>query len=220
MNEQKFKTFALTFRPRNGVEPFQLPLISDWIKKRSEYYHVITESEGPSLHVHAALYLKVAVRKSDFATVWIRVCKKLGLDPEELSVQRKGIKILYNNDFVDKYLTKDDLADVICSNLPESHFLESWYPPKPVDPVVSRARKCSTFYWNLESLWYKHSRPELEINRENCEHFLFNMMYNERCINVMRDDKTIRQTARHLSRWLNKTSESCMQELAPFEKDE
>jgi len=49
--------------------------------------------------------------------------------------------------------------------------------------------------------------------------FLFNMMYNERCINVIRDDKAIVQTARHLVRWLNKATHSTI-ELAPFEKEE
>jgi len=45
------------------------------------------------------------------------------------------------------------------------------------------------------------------------------MMYAERVLPVMRDDKTIVQTARHLVRWLNKTSYSSI-ELAPFEKEE
>ena len=74
-------------------------------------------------------------------------------------------------------------------------------------------------YWELEKLWYEHSRPGIEVNTENVRHFLFSMMYNKRLINIIKDDKTIIQTARHLTRWINKVDYSTI-ELAPFEKEE
>jgi len=215
----RFRTYALTLRPRNGVDTAEISTTVKWIKKRCEFYHIVTEKTGSDRHIHAALYLKTDVTKSNLTTVWIRELKKLGLDSSELTVARKGVKILYSNDFVDNYLDKDDDTVVIESNLPEKSTLLQYYPPKPVSATVAKARKCSAYYHELEALWHQHKRPLLEINTENARHFLFNMMYNERCINVIRDDKTIIQTARHLTRWLNKADSSTI-ELAPFEQEE
>jgi len=216
---QKFRTYALTMRPRNGVTTNQISAVTKWIKKRCSHYHIVTEKTGAALHIHAALYLKVDVEKSNLTQVWIRLMKAQSLDSKELAVARKGVKIMYNNDWVSTYLDKDDDTVVIESCLPELESLIQHYPPKPVTATAAKARKCSAYYHELEALWEKHKRPLLEVNSENCRHFLFNMMYNERCINVIRDDKQIIQTARHLTRWLNKASESTIQ-LAPFELEE
>lgn len=215
---QKFRTYALTLRPLNGVTDSTISNVTKWIKKRSTHYHIVTEKTGSERHIHAALYLKTDVTKVNFRNVWIRLCKAEGLTDQEITVARKGVKILYSNDFIDNYLDKDDDTEVVESCLPEMKSLEQYYPPKPVERSGTK-RKCSAYYYELEELWHKHKRPLLEVNSENCRHFLFNMMYNERCINVIRDDKTIIQTARHLTRWLNKADESTI-ELAPFEKEE
>lgn len=216
---QRFRSYALTLRPRNGVTPSQISTVSAWIQKRSTHYHIVTEKSDHECHLHAALYLKTDVTRSNFVTVWIRLLKTFDLDPEELSVARKGVRILYSNDFIENYLDKDDDTVVIASCLPEMRLLNQYYPPKPEDPSQAKARKCSAYYHHLEALWHKHKRPLLEVNTVNCRHFLFNMMYNERCINVIRDDKTIIQTAKHLTRWLNR-AEECTFELPPFELEE
>lgn len=217
---QKFSTYAVTLRPRNGVTPSQVAAVSTWIKKRCTHYYIVTEKSDHEIHLHAALYLRVSVTRSNFVTVYVRLLKTFELDIEELSVARKGVRILYSNDFITNYLDKDDDTVVVATCLPEMALLNQYYPPKPV--VVdsdSRTKKCSAYYHSLEELWHKYKRPLMEVNTVNVRHFLFNMMYNERCINIIKDDKTIIQTARHLTRFLNRAQE-CTFELAPFENEE
>ncbi|AXQ65472.1 MAG: hypothetical protein [Circular genetic element sp.] len=216
---QKFSTYAITLRTRNGVDAVIISTALEWIKKRCEYFHVVTEKTGSACHIHAALYLKTTVTKCHMTTIWLRVLKKLDLDSDELKVARKGVKILYSNDFIDNYLNKDDDTVVIESQLPEKASLIQYYPPKPTTGSATRKRNCSAYYVELEALWHQYKRPLLEVNTENCRHFLFNMMYNERCINIIKDDRTIIQTARHLTRFLNKTDYSTIV-LAPFETEE
>lgn len=213
----KFKTYALTLRPRNGITEQQVEAFVAWIRKRSEHYHVVSEKTGHAKHVHAALYLKVSVSRSNFCVVYSRLLKKFGLDVEETVVASKGVKILYNNDFVLKYLDKDDDTVVIASCLPEVSRLESFYPPKP--EVNSRAEQHSQYYWRLEVLWFKYTSPEYEVHTANARDFLFKMMYSERCIAVIKDDRQIIQVARHLTRWLKRSTYSTI-ELPPFEKEE
>jgi len=215
----KFKTFAITIRPRDGIDDDAIAVVNDWIRKRCEYYHVVTEKTGSARHIHAALYLRLEITKSNMNTLLCRLGSKIGLDNDEISVLRKGLKILYSNDFVTSYLNKDDDTKVISTSLPESKFLDSWYPPKPLSRNKKHIQRHSKYYWELEALWFQHKRPIEEVNTQNVRNFLFNMMYCKRLIPVIRDDKSIVQTARHLTRFINKKDESTI-ELAPFENEE
>jgi len=219
IEQQKFKTFAVTIRPRNGIDDDAVTVVTEWIRKRSQYYHVITEKTGSAKHIHAALYLRLEITKSNMNTLLCRLGKKIGLDNEEITVMRQGLKILYSNDFVTTYLNKDDDTVVIATSLPEKQLLESWYPPKPLPLNKKKVQRHSKYYWDLEALWFTHKRPIEECNTQNVRNFLFNMMYAKRLIPVIRDDKSIVQTARHLTRFINKKDESTI-ELAPFENEE
>jgi len=211
-----FKTFAFTLRPLDGVTDEQIEKFVKWVKKHCEYYHVITEKESHERHIHAGVVLKFAKTRSNVG-VMIK-CLFKGLSVQEYKVLLGGIKIMYNDDFIRKYLNKDDHTVVIESCLPEAGTMESYYPPKPVDSTGTK-RKCSAYYHELESLWYKFQEPHHEVNTMCVRDFLFKMMYSERCLPVIRDDKQIIQTARHLVRWILKKENSSIQ-LPPFESEE
>lgn len=214
---EKCRTYALTIRPLNGIDDDQITMVTRYIKRQSEYYHVVTEKTGVSRHLHAGLILKTPKSRSNFVTDVLRMFKNLS--PSEKSVLRSGIKIMYNFDFINVYLNKDDDTVVLESCLPEAGHIESFFPPKPLPKSQAREKKCSLYYHELEALWFKHVAPGTELNTIEARRFLSKMMYSERCIPVIRDDKMIIQTARHLVRWLAKTEDDVW-ELAPFEKEE
>jgi len=214
MSIPAFRTYALTVRPRDGVTDDHVSRISKWVRKNAEYYHLVTEKTGSRRHVHCGVVLKESRTRSNVLQRILNLFKEL--TATEKSVLRNGLKIMYNWDFVNHYLDKDDETVVIESHLPESGHIESFFPPKPVEKV---SKKCSLYYHELETLWFKHVSPGTEVHTKNARDFLFKMMYSERCIPVIRDDKQIIQTARHLVRWLNKTEESTI-ELPVFEKEE
>lgn len=213
-----FRSYAFTFRPRDGVTDPQVTTMAKWIRKNAVYYKLITEKTGSERHIHVGFILHEARPRSNVLMRLMNLYKSLA--PDEKSVLRSGLKIMYNWDWVNAYLDKGDDTVVILENLPEDGHIESFFPAKPSDtPVESRQKKCSLYYHELEALFYKHENPGSEINTVTLRDFLFKMMYSERCIPVIRDDKMIIQTARHLCRWLNKSCTSTI-ELAPFEKEE
>lgn len=218
VKDVRFRTFALTLRPRNGVTDSQVETLTEWIRKRSEYYHVVTEKQGSARHVHAGIYLKKGVSRSNLVVIYQRLLKSFGLDYDERAVAIKGVHIMYNNDFVSSYLNKGDNTVVIATSLPEVGRLESWYPPKPA-PKATSVERHSRYYYELEALWYKYTAPEFEVNTRNARDFLFSMMYAERTIAVIKDDRQIIQVARHLCRWLKELRYSTI-ELPCFEKEE
>ncbi len=185
----KIRTFAITVRPRGGVTPDDKTKFVKWIRRKAEYYRIIEEKEGTALHLHAGLFLKEETARSSVLTMMRRMFDRFS--PEEHQVLRGGIKIMYNMDWCLSYLNKpDEVMTVLADNLPEAGMLESWFPPVP-DPKRAPAKKMSPMYQELEALWYEHQRPDIEKNAHNCRNFLYRMMYKDRLISVMRDDRTI-----------------------------
>ena len=184
--------------------------------KNSKYYRLITEKTGSQRHAHVGFILKEPRTRSNILQRILQLYKEFS--PIERQVLRQGLKIMYNTDFVTKYLDKDDGTVVIADNLPEVSHLESFFPPKPV-PKSESTKKCSLYYHELESLWYLHVPVGTDVNTKTCRNFLFNVMYNLRVLPIIRDDRTIIQTARHLTRWLKKVEDSTIQ-IPPFESEE
>ena len=200
------KTFALTHRPKDGVTDVDCSALVKYCRSKCEYYKVITEKEGTDRHIHAALFMKKEQRLDNL----IRSVFSLfpDLRPEEKMVLRQGIKVSGNVQWLD-YLEKGDHTVVIADNLPERAHLEAFYPAK--DEKRPYEKKNFSYYMKLEKLYYEHADPGRVKNPQNCRHFLFDMMYNKRLIDVIRDDKSIIQVSRHLARFLNKVTESVIE---------
>jgi len=187
--------------------------MTKWIRKHCLYYHVVTEKLDTDRHVHAALVLNKEMTKSNIITYWSRLFPNLTSEERRYCTE---IKIWYNYDWLDQYLNKDDDTRVVQSSLPEAGFLNSYFPDKP---TPERKSRCSPYYVKLEKLWFENITPGTHVNTVNVRNFLFDMMYSKRLIDVIRDDKGIVQVARHLTRFLNKSTTSTI-ELPPFEKEE
>lgn len=212
-----FKTFALTIRPKDGVTDQDIQKTMKWCRKHALYYHVVTEKTGSQRHIHAGVFLHKEKKKNDVCIMLCGLFKDL--TPEEKTVLRHGVKIMYNWDFIEKYLDKDDDTEVIGTHLPEERHIEGYFPPKPLSLSENKTKKCSLYYHELERMWYENRNPAYEITTLTTRDFLFEMMYNKRCLPVIRDDKQIIQVSRHLTRWLNKVTRSTI-ELLVFEKEE
>jgi len=216
MDNNKFSSYALTVRPLNGIDDGQISRLSKWIVKNSKYYRLITEKSGSERHAHVGFILKEPKTRSNVLQRVLQLFTELSTT--ERQVLRKGLKIMYNTDFVTKYLDKDDETVVIVDNLPEVSRLDSFFPPKPA-PKSNSVKKCSLYYHELESLWNLHVPVGTDVNTKTCRNFLFNVMYNLRVLPIIRDDRAIIQTARHLTRWLKRTEDSTIQ-IPPFESEE
>lgn len=216
MSTLPIKTYGLTLRPLDGVTDDQIKLLVNWIKKHCEYYLVVTHKLNESRHIHAGVVLKKPVTSCALRTTLIRLFKSLS--QQEQRVFRSGIKVMYNEDFINNYLSKEDDTVVIERCLPEAGHLESYFPP----PLVAAGRprnSMNPYYQHLRTLWYEHMRPEDEINTMNARNFLFKMMYSLDLIKILRDDKTIIMTARHLVRYLKKQDYDSIV-LPEYEKEE
>lgn len=211
----KFTTFAITLRPLQGVTDNDVDFFTKWCVKHTKHHYIVTEKLDHERHLHAAVFLKNPVTHSNLCTTLVRLYKHL--DTEEKKVFRSGIKIMYNIDWIKNYLSKGDDTVIISKELPEAHYLEQYFPEAL--PAKKGPSSCNPYYANLQKLWYEYQPTYQEINTITARDFLFKLMYKEDRIKILRDDKTISQTARHLVRYLlNK--ETCTFEPPPFEPEE
>lgn len=213
----KFTSFAFTLRPRDGITNADRDKFTAWAVKRSEYYSIVTEKLGSQRHVHAGLIFKVSVTRSNVCQL-LKQLFSPSWSPEEIRVLFQGVKIMYNMDWIDNYLTKDDDTVLVAQCLPEAGHLESYFPSKP--PPKERSPRCSIKFHELEKLWYEHVPTWKEKNAANCRHFLWDIMYNKRIYPMVEEDRKQIQLSRNLSRWLNKEDECSFDiQLFPGEKD-
>lgn len=212
----KVKSFAITFRPYGGVTDDHISTLETWCKKKSLYYAIVTEKLDSERHIHAAVILQQSMQLGNFGLTIQRLFPDLSED--ERKVMRKGVKVMYNIDWMEKYMNKDDDTIEVSSRLPEEGpgYLDSYFPT----PLESKKQTKATdaYYANLEKLYYEHVPRHLEISPPVCRNFLYDMMYNKRIIRVIRDDRSIMQISRHLCRYINKST-VCLQEVAPFDID-
>lgn len=197
------RSYALTFRPQGGVTDTQISILLTWIRKAAEYFSIITEKEGDARHVHAAIFLRKASTRSNLTITLTRLFKSLTI--EEKAVFQKGIKSMYNSDFITNYMEKGDDTIVIETNLPEIATLDSYFSEVP-DQRKRGSTSTDPFYANLESLWYLHKRPIEECNPSNIRNFLMDMMNNKRTIRVIADNRKIFSISCALARYINKES--------------
>lgn len=214
----KFTTFAFTFRPRDGITDEQVSKLEKYVRKNCEYYHIITEKQHDERHVHCALVMKKPTTRSNVTVQLSRLYKDL--EPDEKKVMVQGLKVWYNEDWLTKYLDKDDDTVVIASCLPEKGYLESYFPVKKTkeDKAVNRRLQWHSLMIELEGYWREYMPVHLEVNTMTVRDFLFELQYSKRVIGLM-DDKKLLQVSKWFVRWWHK-AERCVIELPVFEKEE
>lgn len=193
-------SYALTVRPNGGISDERIGAIEAWIMKTCEYYHIITEKTGTARHLHAALYLKKAVTRSNFINCLFAV-KDFNLTPVEKKIQRAGVCIQYNHDWLNNYLYKQDNTEIISSTITADDLpmLEAFYPEKD-DQRLKKTFKGSLWYVNMEKLW---NESDFEIkDEEHVRAFVHNMMFVHRKIEVIDDARRLTGKIKSLTKFL------------------
>lgn len=211
----KYKSYALTVRPLDGATSVHDDLLCQFAQKYCEYYYIVSEKLDSERHLHAGLFFKKTYTRSALSMMIKRVYKDLSDD--EKRVLNQGLRIMYNFDFIENYLDKDDDTELLLKNLPEKAHLEGYWPPSKDQDKAKAVAATDKFYANLEYLWYQHVPPGVECSKLTTQSFLFDMMFNKRLIKVMRDRKAIITTSEMLYWYITKTSTAQI-EPAPWEQ--
>jgi len=198
------RAYAVTFRPRLGVTDSQVKTFCTWVKKHATYYYVITEKMEAERHIHAALFLKKATKRSPLTNTLSRLYPELSFEEKRVFLQ--GIKTMYNYDWLGNYLEKDDDTVVIERCLPERARLDAYFEEVP-SPRKRGPQAADPYFANLENLWHLHRGPASDPNPQEIRCFLMDMMNKTRVIRVISDNKKIFSLSCALSRYIRKETE-------------
>lgn len=218
MPKPKYSCYAVTIRPRYGVNETDFEIINAHIPK-CDYYYVITEKDDESRHIHAMFYLSKEQSISDYNKWWFRKYNK----PEQ---KERGIysymvktKVVYNDDFYQIYLQKGDSTKIICSKMPEEDIRKSYYKD------VERARKVVDYQMDkLEKLWKEECTQQFFFNKPDtlgltvgkldnhtAKLFIEYLMFDIRVIKTIHNAMKFRRLCKIFVAYVNKGS-------YPFEK--
>lgn len=210
----RYSSFAITFRPRDGVTEEHITKFMKYVRRTCKYYYVVTEKVEEARHIHAGLFLNSPKTKGAVVIDMKRIDPTLD-DDEKRNINR-GVRIQYNFDFIQNYLDKDDDTVLVSKNLPEVQRLDAYWPPREEQRLAQAKKAVDSYYANLEALWHIHAPVATDITKDSVADFLFNMMYSARKIRVMRDDRTIKSTVINLKRYLERATRNTL-EWAPWE---
>mgnify|MGYP000565585850 FL=1 len=125
---------------------------------------------------------------------------------------------MYNKDWIQEYMAKEGNEPAFMKR-PEGAFIDSYFPEPDEVRGINAPRATDPKYANLERLYRVHGSPHMEPSPRYMRDFLFELMFDKRIIKVIESDKKIIETAKALSRYVKRLSDSPI-ELPPYEKDE
>jgi len=206
---QKYRSFCITCRPRQGCTPTTEQAIVTWLKKQDFAIGVI-EGKDEGRHLHAQIWLKEPRERGKINTSLQRIHEKTvqDFDQAQLKVLRQGTRIAYS-DWHDSYLEnnelKNDEVKYCIKNLPEKT-LE--YYPSEEDQLKLQAKSNavdSKFHrWEEKWIEYKEDRENYTASWKHVKHFVYDQWFRSRTERVLADSKQRKQFCKTLYMYINK----------------
>lgn len=212
--KSEYKSYGLTVRPRDGATGAHDTILVSFLRKYGEYWYCVSEKVDDERHLHAGVFLKKATTRSNVTIMLKRAFKDL--EDDEKRVLARGVRIMYDMNFIEEYMNKDEDIEIISDNMAEPAYLEGYWPPAKDQDRAKAQSATDKYYAKLECLWYEHQSPGVEVRYENVCAFLSRMMNKERLIRVISDDKKLKSTAQALARYIRKDDRYVVP-LAPWE---
>lgn len=204
VEQKKFKSFAITVRPRNGLHGEYETRIVNWIKKQS-YWVYNFEKEAEARHIHAQIFCESEKRLGDVQRVLKRIA--IEVDPtwdapsQRLLVQ--GVRVAYNDDFIDTYIRKD-------SEIPEEYYncpadTSLYYPPPGEQQAVMDKKNAKDQFFHSLKVLFEENNPDYQPHQNTLKdvgYFVYNMMFVDKKVMVITDDRRRKQTIKALFHYL------------------
>lgn len=201
----KFKSFCITVRPKDGLHGEYAAAVEKYIKKQ-QYYVYQYEKEAEAKHIHAQIFFEEPVRKSNIQTALKRIAEKH--DNNWGAASRKvlvsGVKIAYNDNFMDNYITKENGTIAMDQYNPPPN-TEEFYPSEAEQSAAQAAANAADNHFHkLKTLWELHN-PDYSEHQKTLKDiglFIYNLMFVDKVIPVIQDDRRRKQLAKALTHYI------------------
>lgn len=191
----KYRSYCITVRPKSGLHGDYAEAIEKYIRKQKHFVYNY-EKEEEARHIHAQLFFEDPVRKSNIQIALKRIAEKHDKDwnPASRKVLVSGVKIAYNDNFMDNYISKDSEVEDLNWNPPLD--TEEYYPTEEEQQKVqAKHNAVDTYFHKLLELWNEKNRDyTVHINTlKDIGLFIYDQMFVDKTIPVVRDDRQRKQ---------------------------
>ncbi len=215
MSPKKYRSYCITISTAEPVEGIGQEKLTNWLKKQDYAYGVIEGGQGKEQerHLHAQVWYETPREKNTLNKPLKRTIEKYF--PESKPHIAIKIKIAYNDDFLEKYMTKDITEKIIDKVPPKEETKEvdifgefgekkqvsiyrtDYYPSQEEQEKVQKQAHIADHKMNhLEELFHEwvnekqEDEPDSELTKKGqVSRFLSDMMYKSRKIKVPTDMK-------------------------------
>ncbi|AXQ65297.1 MAG: hypothetical protein [Circular genetic element sp.] len=198
-----YRAWAITIRPRNGICDERVSDYINWIEKSPKIVgaYGVCEKLAEERHLHLAVFLSEGRRKGDVNKQIERIFQKRSVEDGELKVLRSGTRIMYNDDFVKKYLDKNDATQVVINDVPADTI--EYYPTAEEQEGVKAQKNATDQYFH--SLLTKFDAwLNGRMNDPQMVRWWFGFaMYEEKSIRVITDTRKLNQIIDALYKYSN-----------------
>lgn len=200
--EKKYGAFGFTIRQKGGNTERTNEEFRKWVESKKGGFCVL-EGEGESLHMHGGVYLENRTSKSNFNLQLQRIFERVKKDEDSIKVQRGGTRIMYNKDFRETYLQKDD-SRFIYENIPED---EDEYYPSEDEQNAAKCKNVDSVASEYE-LYIRENHDWVfgETTCENHRHIVASVLgeiwYKERKFKAPKEKRKQKEFTTHMWRWL------------------
>lgn len=200
----KYKSYAITISPSIEVEGQIQHDLTKWINKQDYAFAVIEGGAGKEQkrHLHAQVFYDEPREKGSLTKALKRIVLKN--DAEAKTHIAVKVKISYNDDFIDEYMTKD-ITELIRDEIPNE--TGDYYPSEEEQKKVKEKSNAVDFvyhYW--KELWDDYEKKSEEPTLVEIARFLANMMFVEKKIKVISDKKHRVEKTKSLWMYINSYS--------------
>lgn len=184
----KYRSFAITISTKEDVEgKLQVRLI-DLLKKQDYAFAVIEHDKMGVRHLHAQTWHNKGKDKNDYRKSFLRIIESNAPLSNKHAVK---IKIAYNDDWYEEYLTKD-IVEQLIDNVPVAEGTQEYYPTQEEqDKVQAKSNAADTRFHKMkvdfEEWWDKP--PEVGIGLHDVAKFMADMMFKTKKYPVIVDKK-------------------------------
>jgi len=203
------KTFLVTISPKGDVEKKCEESLLKWVEKNSDYGYVVAErGKNGQRHLHMCLAFEVARSKQRMQEdLWKFKVRKF--HPESIGKIAVVVTVSYDHRWYDEYLRKETGVEVLYDYYDRDKITEL-FPPREVQQLLTELkgkRVCDTYMHEHCLLWQE---TDLPVSVAGALRFLRERMFKEKTMNVIQDDRRVRQLALALYRY---RSEDCGQSM-------
>lgn len=198
----------MTISTTEPVEGEGQKKIYEWLKKQPYCYAIIEggEEKEQKRHLHAQCWYDTPREKGTLTKPLKRIIECHFPESTYDIAIKKGLKIAYNDDYLEKYMTKD-ITELLIDNIPAAR--ADYYPSKEEqDKVVKKANVVDHRFNRLEDLFCEWIQGKDEPTgffeqKVVVARFLADMMYVSRKIKVITDKKAKTQLCNSLTRYIH-----------------